>query len=152
MKSVFLFMIFSLFFQSQKTHEWMLYTDAEVGYSIEYPSHWKYKGGGGGFICGKEAGFKNAQWQLWHANIEDIGRIDFIFNDAGLWTGYDITEKDILINGIPATLRVLTHPKKPDEYVEEVVVKTKSIWYSITNEGIYDKDFKHFYMSFRLLE
>lgn len=146
---VVLFIGFSSYAQTKK-NDWKLFVDKEVGYAIEYPENWIAKGGKGGFMCGKESGFINAEWTMWLSKPDNEERIDFIFNDGKLYEGYDITKKSISINGINALYSLITHKEKPNEYIEFVVIKTKSIWYKIENSGIKDDRFEYFYNSFKI--
>nr|WP_321236771.1 hypothetical protein [uncultured Psychroserpens sp.] len=133
------------------TTNWKLYIDKTIGYSVEYPKNWIAKGAKGGFMCGKESGFKNAEWLIWLSKPENTERIDFIFNQDGLYDGYDIIETPISINGTDGVHSVITHKKKPNEYIEFIVIKTTSFWYQIVNNGVKDERFKKFYKSFKII-
>ncbi len=132
--------------------QWKLYEDKEIGYSVKYPGDWVAKGAKGGFICGKESGFINAEWTIWISDPKDTERVDFIFNNDGLYDGYDIVEKPITINGVSGIHSTITHKEKPNEYVEFIVIKTKSLWFQIENAGVKDKNFEVFYTSFKLIK
>ncbi|WP_033956989.1 hypothetical protein [Psychroserpens jangbogonensis] len=137
---------------SINNNDWKLFVDDTIGYKIEYPKDWIAKGGKGGFMCGKQSGFKNAEWMLWLSKPENTERINYIFNHDGLYDGYDIIEKPISINGLDGIHTVITHKEKPKEYIEFIVIKTTEFWFQIENAGIKDEQFELFYNSFKIIK
>lgn len=140
----------SLYLQNRKTN-WSLFEDDTIGYSVEYPENWIPHGSKGGFRCGRRSGFVNAEFTIWWSKARNRKRFDFLFNDEGLFDGYDVVEKPITINGIDGVYYLKTHKERPNEYHESIVLKTKSTWYLIGNSGIKNEWFEHFYKSFRLI-
>ena len=147
---IILFLIGISSYSQTNKNDWKLFVDKEIGYSIEYPKNWIAKGGKGGFMCGKESGFTNAEWTMWLSKPENTERIDFIFNDKELYKDYKITKRPISINGVNGLYSLITHKEKPNEYIEYIVIKTESIWYKIENSGIKDNEFESFYKSFKI--
>ena len=139
------------FFQNKVTN-WSLFTDTKVGYTVEYPEKSIPQGGKGGFMCGERTGLLDAQFTIWWSEVTDSERINFLFNDDEIFEGYDVVEKPININGFDGIYYLKTHKEKPNEYHESIVLKTKSTWYSISNSGVKDNWFEHFYNSFKLIK
>ena len=135
-----------------KSNVWKTFVDEHVGYSVEYPSNWKAEGRKGGFICGKESGFKNADWVIWLSDADNTERIEFLFEYKDLYKGYEIIESPIKINGLDALHILITHKEKQDEYVEMVHLKTEKTWFCFQNNGVKDSKFEYFYNSFKLLK
>ncbi|UTW63793.1 hypothetical protein KFE98_06540 [bacterium SCSIO 12741] len=131
---------------------WKVFTDTAMGYSIEYPAKWTASSAKGGFICGQESGFRNAEWTMWLSHTDNKERLDFVFNDEGLYPEYDIEKKSVTINGIKGDHTTITHPDNREEYIEIVVLKTDDYWYKFVNDAIKDERFQHFYSSFKLLD
>ncbi|MBL4624002.1 MAG: hypothetical protein JKY42_02500 [Flavobacteriales bacterium] len=141
----------SSYFQNRKTN-WSLFKDEELGYTLEYPENWIPQGGKGGFMCGEKSGFGNSEFTIWWSDLNNSERIDLLFNENGLYEGYDVIEKRINIDGIEWVYSLRTHKDKPSEYYESIVLKTKSKWYKITNSGVQNNWFEHFYNSFKLIK
>lgn len=135
-----------------KTTTWSLFKDRKIGYTVEYPKSWISKGGKGGFMCGLKSGFENSEFTITWSKVSNSERIDMLFNNNGLYEGYDVIEKPILINGLNGIYYLWTHKEKPNEYHETLVLKTKNTWYNISNSGVRNNWFKHFYESFKLIK
>jgi hypothetical protein len=135
-----------------KSTNWSSFKDDKIGYTVEYPEIWIPQGGKGGFMCGLKSGFGNSEFTIWWSEVNDSERIDMLFKDDGLYEGYHKIEKPILINGLNGVYYLRTHKKKPNEYHESVVFKTKSTWYKISNSGVKNDWFEHFYQSFKLIK
>ncbi|MDT7831361.1 hypothetical protein RQM59_03160 [Flavobacteriaceae bacterium S356] len=151
--SVVLLLSSCLFFcHSQKKGEWKLFKDDVKKYSIKYPNKWKAKGGKGGFLTGEKTSFIDASWMVVFADHDNLERIHFFFNENELEKGDKLLKKEILINSIKGWSFVITNPKRPDEYNEYVLLKTKSRWFLFLNDGIKDDRFAFFYNSFKLLD
>ncbi|GLB47873.1 hypothetical protein Y10_02410 [Neptunitalea sp. Y10] len=128
--------------------EWKTYKNKKLGYSVMYPKEWKAKGGENGFYCGKESGFGNAEFMIMWSDVTDQDRIDFIFNDADFYQGYDVQRETITINGKEAERIIATKSSNPDLYSEIVILKTPEKWYKFENAGVKDFRFQRFYESF----
>ena len=138
-------------FQNQTT-AWSLFKDKKIGYTVEYPENWIPEGGKGGFMCGLKSGFANSEFTIWWSEVSDLERIDMLFNNDGLYDGYDVIEKPININGLDGVYYLYTIKERPNEYHESIVLKTETTWYSISNSGVKNNWFEHFYKSFKLLK
>ena len=102
-------------------------------------------------MCGEKSGFGNAEWSVWLSHVDNEERIEFLFNDDGLFSNYNMQTNSVKINGIEGEMTIYTHSDKPNEYIESIVIKTDSHWFKIDNNEIKDLDFDRFYNSFKLL-
>ena len=131
--------------------DWKLFEDSVLGYSVEYPSEWIPQGGKGGFICGEEAGYRNAEWTIMWSDTSDLERVDFLFGSdyQQLYMGWKVEEKSILLDSKNGVHYIITNPKNQEDYIEVVELMEGAVWYSFENNVIKDPRFERFYKSFR---
>ena len=137
-----LFLIYSFTIQSQN-NEWKKFEN-EV-YSINYPSKWKVKAGKLSLMTGEKADFLNREWTFIITDSKNKERIEFFFDVESDYEGYKITKAPIEIDSIKGFHYIYT---KGEEYLETILLKTKTTWFRFDNNEIKDANFKEFYSSF----
>ena len=140
-------LIILLIIISNTTHsqnnEWKKFEN-EV-YSINYPSNWKVKATKVSLMTGEKADFLNREWTFIITDSKNKERIEFFFDIESDFEDCKITKTPIIIDSIKGIHYICI---KGEEYLETVLLKTKTTWFKFDNNEIKDVNFKEFYSSF----